>query len=71
MTAPAARLLNPNLVFKKRLQFHKQISDVPISFARKPQDQENIAIEVKCGSAQAPRLLAWRACFTADCGSNF
>jgi hypothetical protein len=64
-------LANPNLVFKKRQQFHKEISDVQICFAHKPHDQENLVIEVECGSAQAPCLLAQRACVTADCGSNF
>jgi F0F1-type ATP synthase delta subunit len=57
-SARASKLVNPNLVFKKRLQFHKKISDVQISFAHKPHDQEKHVIEVKCGSAQAPCLLA-------------
>src|SRR6266702_1061756 len=51
--APASRLANPKLVFKKRLQFHKEISYVRISFAHAPHDQENLVTEVKCGSAQA------------------
>ena len=55
---PASKLVNPNLVFKKRLQYHKEISDVQISFAHKPHDQENLVIEVKDGSAKAPCLPA-------------
>jgi hypothetical protein len=58
MSSAASKLVNPNLVLKKRLQFHKEISDVQISFAHKPHDQENLVIEVKCGSAQAPCLFA-------------
>jgi hypothetical protein len=48
--APASKLVNPNLVFKKRLQFHKEISDVQISFAHKPHNQENLVIEVNAAA---------------------
>src|SRR6266851_4447326 len=61
--APASRLANPKLVCKKRLQFHKEISYVRISFAHEPHDQENLVTEVKCGSAQAP-VIARLACLS-------
>jgi hypothetical protein len=64
-------LASPNSVFKKRLQFNKEISDVLSPFARQPHDHENLVIEVKCGDAPARCLISHRACSTTDCGANF
>jgi hypothetical protein len=58
-------------VFKKRLQFHKEISDVRIPFAQQPHDQENLVIEVKCGGAPALCSITHCACSSPNTGANF